>query len=345
MSRLDELIQELCPNGVEEKRLGDIATVSRGGNFQKKDYVEDGVPCIHYGQIYTQYGLFIDKTISFISKEKAKKQKFAVKNDVVMAVTSENIDDVCKCVAWLGDEAVAISGHTAIIHHTINPKYLVYYLHSTMFYKQKTKLAHGTKVIEVTPDKLLDITLPVPPLEVQSEIVRILDNFTELTAELTARKKQYEYYRNKLLSFSVLNKSGGVILFKKLREIAEYSHKRINAAAMKKANYVGVDNLLQNRAGKVGSNYVPTKGNLTAYVVGDVLIGNIRPYLKKIWLAYNEGGASGDVLVIHLTDQSVDVKYLYHVLADDKFFNYNMQFAKGAKMPRGSKQKIRRLYI
>lgn len=209
MSRLDELIQELCPNGVEEKRLGDIATVSRGGNFQKKDYVEDGVPCIHYGQIYTQYGLFIDKTISFISKEKAKKQKFAVKNDVVMAVTSENIDDVCKCVAWLGDEAVAISGHTAIIHHTINPKYLVYYLHSTMFYKQKTKLAHGTKVIEVTPDKLLDITLPVPPLEVQSEIVRILDNFTELTAELTARKKQYEYHRNKLLSFSVLNNSGG----------------------------------------------------------------------------------------------------------------------------------------
>lgn len=72
MSRLDELIQELCPNGVEEKRLGDIATVSRGGNFQKKDYVEDGVPCIHYGQIYTQYGLFIDKTISFISKEKSK---------------------------------------------------------------------------------------------------------------------------------------------------------------------------------------------------------------------------------------------------------------------------------
>ena len=60
MSRLDELIQELCPNGVEEKRLRDIATVSRGGNFQKKDYVEDGVPCIHYGQIYTQYGLFVD---------------------------------------------------------------------------------------------------------------------------------------------------------------------------------------------------------------------------------------------------------------------------------------------
>ncbi len=122
-----------------------------------------------------------------------------------MAVTSENIDDVCKCIAWLGEEDVAISGHTAIIHHSINPKYLVYYLHSAMFYKQKTKLAHGTKVIEVTPDKLLDITLPVPPMPVQSEIVRILDNLTglttELTAELTARKKQYEYYHDYFLTF------------------------------------------------------------------------------------------------------------------------------------------------
>lgn len=219
MSKLDELIQEYCPNGVEEKKLREIATVSRGGNFQKKDYVENGVPCIHYGQIYTQYGLFVDKTISFISEEKAKKQKFAVKNDIVMAVTSENIDDVCKCVAWLDDEAVAISGHTAIIHHTINPKYLVYYLHSTMFHKQKTKLAHGTKVIEVTPDKLLDITLPVPPLEVQREIVRILDNFTELTAELTAelaaRKKQYEYYRDRLL------KSPGDIKVVRLSSVCE----------------------------------------------------------------------------------------------------------------------------
>ena len=205
MSRLDELIAELCPDGVEYKKLGDVATISRGGNFQKKDYVESGVPCIHYEQIYVHYGLFVEKTISFISKEKAEKQKFAEPNDVIMAVTSENIDDVCKCIAWLGTEKVAVSGHAAIIHHSLNPKYLVYYLHSAMFYQQKTKLAHGTKVIEVTPNKLNDIILPVPPLEVQREIVRILDNFTELTAELQAelqaRKKQYEYYNNILLSF------------------------------------------------------------------------------------------------------------------------------------------------
>ena len=199
MSRIDELIAELCPNGVEYKKLGEVATISRGGSFQKKDFCEDGVPCIHYGQIYTRYGLFADKTLTFISEDAAKKQKYAVKNDIVMAVTSENIDDVCKCVAWLGDDEIAVSGHTAIIHHTLNPKYLCYYFHTAMFYAQKKKLAHGTKVIEVTPDKLADITIPVPPLEVQSEIVKALDNFTELTA----RKKQYEYYRDLLLDFGV----------------------------------------------------------------------------------------------------------------------------------------------
>ena len=203
MSKLEQLIQELCLDGVEYKTLGEIATISRGGNLQKKDFCAKGVPCIHYGQIYTRYGLFADKTFTFISKECAKKQKMAFPNDIVMAVTSENIEDVCKCVAWLGKDAVAVSGHTAIIHHNQNAKYLTYYFHTEMFATQKRKLVHGTKVMEITPDTLNAIRLPVPPLPVQSEIVRIMDNFMELTskltAELTARKQQYTYYRDSLL--------------------------------------------------------------------------------------------------------------------------------------------------
>ena len=125
-----------------------------------------------------------------------------------MAVTSENIEDVCKCVGWLGDKPVAVSGHSAIIHHNQNVKYLAYFFHSAMFFAQKRKIAQGTKVIEVSPDKLNRVKVPVPPLEVQAEIVKILDNFTELTAELKtklsaeliSRKKQYEYYRDVLLS-------------------------------------------------------------------------------------------------------------------------------------------------
>lgn len=204
MSNLEELIERLCPDGVEYKTLGDVATISRGGNFQKKDFTEQGKPCIHYGQIYTRYGLFTDKTLTFINDECFAKQKYAEPNDIIMAVTSENIEDICKCVAWLGTEKVAVSGHSAIIHHSLDPKYLAYFFHSQHFFNQKRRLAHGTKVMEVTPDTLKSIKLPVPPLEVQREIVRILDNFTflttELAAELAARQKQYEYYRDKLLT-------------------------------------------------------------------------------------------------------------------------------------------------
>ena len=208
MSRLEELIQQLCPDGVEYKELSAVATISRGGNFQKKDYVENGFPCIHYGQIYTKYNLFVNNVISYISSETAEKQKKAVCGDIIMAVTSENIEDVCKCVAWLGNGEIAVSGHTAIIHHKLEPKYLVYYLNSSLFFRQKLKLVQGTKVMEVSPEKLKKVKLPVPPLEVQREIVRILDQFTkftaklteELTAELTARKKQYEYYRDMVLN-------------------------------------------------------------------------------------------------------------------------------------------------
>ena len=223
MSRLEKLIQELCPDGVEYKSLGEFATVSRGGSFQKKDFLDSGFPCIHYGQIYTRYGLFADSTFTFISENKAAKQKKASKNDIIMAVTSENIEDVCKCLAWLGEDEVAVSGHTAIIKHNQNPKYLVYYFHTEMFFAQKKKLAHGTKVIEVTPDKLLSIQIPVPPLEIQCEIVRVLDNFTELTTELTteliARKKQYAHYRNVMLTFK--NEESMNV---RLDEIAHFSY-------------------------------------------------------------------------------------------------------------------------
>lgn len=196
-----------------------------------------------------------------------------------------------------------------------------------------------------TPDTdkfLIPIPCPDNPeksLAIQAKIVRILDAFTamttELTTELSMRKKQYSYYRDKLLSFEDEN-----VEWRTLAEVAEYSKARIGHTELDGSNYVGVESLLQNRAGKINSTRAPDSGNLTQYNVGDILIGNIRPYLKKIWHADRIGGTNGDVLVVHPNDTGVNPRYLYQVLADDKFFEYNMQHAKGAKMPRGNKPKI-----
>lgn len=199
--------------GYAPVKLDEIATIIRGGNFQKKDFVDSGRPCIHYGQMYTHFGIYADKTLTFVNEEIFATSKIAKPGDIVMAVTSENVEDVCSCTAWMGDEVIAISGHTAIISHNQNTKYLSYYFHSAMFFDQKKKLAHGTKVIEVTPSKLGDIEIMLPTLQEQERIVAILDRFDSLCndiavglpAEIEARQKQYEYYRDKLLSFGEVN--------------------------------------------------------------------------------------------------------------------------------------------
>ena len=195
--------------GFAPVKIREIANITRGGNFQKKDFAKSGRPCIHYGQMYTHYGVYANKTMTYVSEEVFKTSKIAHHNDIVMAVTSENVDDVCKCTAWIGDEDIAVSGHTAIIHHNQNSKYLSYFFHSEAFFKQKIKLAHGTKVIEVTPDRINDIVINLPTLKEQERVVSILDRFDSLCndiseglpAEIEARQKQYEYYRDKLLIF------------------------------------------------------------------------------------------------------------------------------------------------
>ena len=129
--------------------------------------------------------------------------------------------------------------------------------------------------------------------------------------------------------------------YKELGEVAFYSTNRIPSSSIDEKNYVGVDNLLKDRKGKINATVVPVEGNCISYECGDILVGNIRPYLKKIWLANRDGGASGDVLVIRTNNhQKLQSNYLYWVLANDTFFQYNMLHSKGAKMPRGNKVDI-----
>ena len=194
---------------VEWKTLGEVGEFIRGNGLQKKDFTQSGVGCIHYGQIYTYYGTFTHTTKSFVSEEAAKKFKKAQKGDVIIATTSENVEDVCKTVVWLGDEEICISGETYIFKHTQNPKYIAYYLQTPMFFNYKKQYITGTKVIRLHGNKLEKFPIPIPPLAEQERIVSILDKFDALVndisiglpAEIEARRKQYEYYREKLLSF------------------------------------------------------------------------------------------------------------------------------------------------
>ena len=213
MNTVEKLLAEKCPNGVEYKELGEIGTLIRGNGLRKKDFTSSGVGCIHYGQIYTHYGTFTDKTKSFVSPELARKLKKVNRGDLLIASTSEDIEGICKAVAWLGDEEIVAGGDATILKHSQNPKYISYYFQTPMFSDQKRKFARGTKVIHISAKDMAKILIPIPPLGIQKEIVKILDNFTrleaELEAELEARKKQYAHYRAKLLTFGDEVRGGG----------------------------------------------------------------------------------------------------------------------------------------
>lgn len=134
--------------------------------------------------------------------------------------------------------------------------------------------------------------------------------------------------------------------YKTLGEVAQYAKTRIDASKMNEKNYVGVENLLQEKRGKTTASSVPVSGKVIAFESGDVLIGNIRPYLKKIWLADCAGGTNGDVLAVQINDRSLLMpEYLYYVLSSDQFFLYDTQNSKGTKMPRGSKEAVMKYNI
>ena len=129
--------------------------------------------------------------------------------------------------------------------------------------------------------------------------------------------------------------------YKPLAEVCQYATERINTQDMGQAGYVGVENLLQNKKGRGPVSFDTSEQKVIEFKSGDVLIGNIRPYLKKIWLADKAGGTNGDVLVIRIREEyedSVSQRYLFQCLSSDSFFHYMMSHAKGAKMPRGDKK-------
>ena len=203
----DSLFEALdCPR----VPLGSFARLVRGSGMPKTDFSESGVGAIHYGQIYTKFGTATAEVIAHVPEDKAKKLAVVNPGDVIVANTSENLEDVCKAVAWVGESDIVTGGHATVIKAPEqNAKFISYYMATGQFNKDKRRHAFGTKVIDVAPKNLAKIEFPLPPLEEQQRIVDILDRFDALTsslseglpAELAARRSQYEYYRDQLLTF------------------------------------------------------------------------------------------------------------------------------------------------
>ena len=210
MSKLDELIRELCPDGVEYKKLGEIATVLRGASPRPiKKYItndSDGVNWIKIGDVPVG-SKYITQSEEKITKEGAEKSRYVRKGDFILSNSmSFGRPYILAIDGCIHDGWLSISN----IKDVFLSDYLYYLLSSSAIQQEmKKRASFGGAVQNLNADIVKALVLPVPPIEVQNEIVRILDDYTEnvvelqnqLALEITARQRQYTFYRNKLLTY------------------------------------------------------------------------------------------------------------------------------------------------
>ncbi len=322
MSKIDNLLSELCPDGVKQVSLSEVGSFVRGQGLQKIDFTESGLPCIHYGQIYTHYKKYVRKTKSFVSPKLAEKLKSAPHGSLIITTTSENVTDVATAVVWLGDGNVVFGGHSCALIHDENPMYLAHVFQNSAFQFQKNALVQGTKVKDISVAKLGSVKVPLPPRKVQDEIARILDTFqeleTELETELEARKIQYDFYTDQLLGFG--NESLKWVRFGDVATILRGASPRPIQEFITDSD----DGVPWIKIGDTtpGEKYVTSTGqkiteegakNSRFISPGDFILSNSmsfgRPYISKIRGCIHDGW-----LAISDFEDDLNTDYLYHVL-------------------------------
>lgn len=183
----------------------------RGSGIKRDEVSESGIPCVRYGEIYTTYDVQFNKCVSHVDPKKVSAPKYFEYGDVLFAITGESVSDIAKSVVYLGSDTCLAGGDIVVMKHKQNPRYMAYALSTTNAQIQKSKGKVKSKVVHSSMPSLREIRIPIPSLIEQEKIANILDNFRKLCngfdeglpAEISARQKQYEYYRNKLLQFSV----------------------------------------------------------------------------------------------------------------------------------------------
>ena len=331
MSRLEELIEELCPNGVEYKTLGEMGDFYSGlTGKSKKDFTNGNSKFITYMNVYKNPALSLETTET-VNIGASEKQNAVLYGDVLFTGSSETPDEcgISSVLTQRTNEKLYLNsfcmGYRFFDGCLFLPDFLKHLFRSSEIRAQIGKTASGVTRFNVSKDKMRKVIIPVPPLPVQREIVRILDNFTELTAkltaELTAREKQYDYYKNFIVENSK-SKSNVV----KLGDIASFSQgiqiEPQKQYATMKEGYIRflriVDFVNDNEPPRYiempDKKYTKQENELIMIRYGANAAG-------KVFLNHT-GAIANNIFKINITRKDVNIKYLRHYLSQKYVYEY-----------------------
>ena len=321
----------------------------------------DGIPWCRIEDIQGKY-LYGTTSNQFVDKETIDKMNLKVfpAGTVICACTGASIGTyaITKRDLITNQTFAGLVCGEKLYNH-----YLYYFV--KLYTKAFVDKSVGCAQAYITRETFENIELPDIPFEKQKEIVSVLEKIDEkivnnnaICSNLEAMAKLlYDYW---FVQFDFPDEngkpyksSGGKMVWsdelkreipagwenKCLSDISDYSDAKVSAKELSSHTYIGMDNLLPNMNGRTESEYTPAEGYATAFQPMDILLGNIRPYFKKIWFADIAGGASPDVLVLKPKNKE-ESAFIYSLLCRDQFFDYDSKGSKGSKMPRGDKDHI-----
>lgn len=321
----------------EMKALATIATfIQRGKN---PVYGEEGIQVIKSGQ--ARGGIEFDfSKVYFATNYDSEDKRILKKGDIL--INSTGVGTAGRVTLFDLNGKYAVDNHITILRtkNGVDNLYVFYTLAYGIGFKNIEAMAAGTSgQIELSVSTIQNIKIPLPPIDIQKKIVEECEKIDQV---VTKNKEMIREMQTNMEA--IISSLEG--LRQPLKTIMCYGKERISYSAITPETYVSTDNMEQNCEGIVPYNGTPNVNTIVAYQQGDILLSNIRPYLKKLWLANCNGGCSPDVLVLHNNRPAqVDSSFIYYSLRRQGFFDFIMSDIKGMKMPRGKKETIEKFEI
>ena len=324
------------------KKLGELGTIVTGSTPStkiKEYYCSNDYCFIKPSDLPAEGYQIIVESENYISSKGYEVSRKLPKGSVLVSCIG-----IIGKTAILGMDACTNQQINAIIpNEYVNNKFLAYSILSQRYVL--SSVANAPVVPLINKSDFSKVEIPLPPLSVQHSIVSELDKINELIRLKMEQLKDYDNLAQsifyEMFGDPVVNEKGWEV--KKLGEVCTYPNKRISLSDITSYEYVGVETLVKNKGGVIFTEELPNAKNAIEYIENDILIGNIRPYLKKIWKSDRHGGASGDVVIIRISDSMKGLLtpvYLFKLLSTDEFFEYDNANTHGAKMPRGDRKAI-----